>query len=98
MVTVIHTWKEFEEWAEKHPETEVATLTVNSERLLERAYLKAKNRVSGPKQVFIQDETRIDHYFTSHVLRPGFHYLTEEANRILNDCKFDCVLQPMEVI
>jgi hypothetical protein len=43
MVTVIHTWKESEEWAEKHPETEVATLTVNSERLSERAYLKAKN-------------------------------------------------------
>lgn len=98
MVTVIHTWKEFEEWAEEHPETEVATLTVNSERLSERAYIKAKNQVSGPKQVFTQDETHIDHYFTSHVLRPGFRYLTEEANRILNDCKFDCVLQPMEVI
>lgn len=98
MVTVIHTWKEFEEWAEKHPETEVATLTVNSERLSERAYIKAKNRVSGPKQVFIQDETHIDHYFTSHVLWTGFHYLTEEANHILKDCKFDCVLQPMEVV
>lgn len=50
MATVIHTWEEFEEWAEKHPETEVATLTVNSERLSERAYLKAKNRVSGPSR------------------------------------------------
>lgn len=98
MVTVIHTWKEFEEWAEKHPETEVATLAVNSERLSERAYIKAKNRVTGPQSIFIQDETHIDHYFTSHVLRPGFHYLTEEANRILKDCKFDCVLQPMEVV
>lgn len=94
MVTVIHTWKEFEEWAEKHPETEVATLTVNSERLSERAYIKAKNRVSGPEHVFTRDETHIDHYFTSHVLRPGFQYLTYEANRILNDCKFACVLQP----
>lgn len=94
MVTVIHTWKEFEEWAKNHPETEVATLTVNSERLSERAYIKAKNRVNGQQSIFIQDETCIDHYFTSHVLRSGFHYLTEEANRILNDCKFACVLQP----
>lgn len=93
-MTIIHTWKEFEEWAKKHPETEVATVTVTSERLLEHAYIKAKNRVDGPQQVFMRDETRVDHYFTSHVLRPGFQYLTEDANRILNICKFGCVLQP----
>lgn len=98
MATVIHTWEEFEEWATKHPETEVATITVNSKRLVEHAYIKAKNRVTGSQSIFIPDETCIDHYFTSHVLRPDFRYLTEEANRILNDCKFDCVLQPMEVI
>lgn len=98
MATVIHTWEEFEEWATKHHETEVATITVNSKRLVEHAYIKAKNRVTGPQSIFIPDETCIDHYFTSHVLRPGFRYLTEEANRILNDCKFDCVLQPMEVV
>lgn len=32
MATVIHTWEEFEEWATKHPETEVATITVNSKK------------------------------------------------------------------
>lgn len=97
MVTVIHTWEEFEEWAKKHLETDVAAITVNSKRLVEHAYIKAKNRVDGSQQVLMQDETRVDHYFTSHVLRPGFHYLTDEANHILNDCKFDCVLQPKEV-
>lgn len=79
---------------EKHSETEVATLTVTSERLSEHAYIKAKNRRSDSQQVLMQDETRVDHYFTSHVLRSGFQHLTDDANRILNICKFDCVLQP----
>lgn len=52
MATVIHTWEEFEEWATKHPETEVATITVNSKRLVEHAYIKAKNRVTGPQSIF----------------------------------------------
>lgn len=51
-MTIIHTWKEFAEWAKKHPETEVATVTVTSERLLEHAYIKAKTVWMGHSKFY----------------------------------------------